>query len=299
MDRSRRQGAKESATIPPSSSRLTFKAKRNRKRIGPLWTRLPKPVVIADACGRALRRSLPALVGVGVLAAVGGSAWAGYRFVTTSPRFAITEIVVHGNQRLTSDDVRAALPVHVGDNVFASDLDSAMRSLRADPWIATARAYRVLPHTLAIELTEHAPVAIVELGELYLIDAEGHAFKRVTPTDDVGGFVAITGVERIGYLADEVHGAEQLRAVLGALDGWRANSERPKIDAAQFDARGTLTLRTADGALAVELGAIDDALAARMQIFDVVWASLTPGERANARVLHLDTRSDHVTVAFR
>lgn len=297
MDRSRRQGAKESATIPPSSSRLTFKAKRNRKRIGPLWTRLPKPVVIADACGRALRRSLPALVGVGVLAAVGGSAWAGYRFVTTSPRFAITEIVVHGNQRLTSDDVSAALPVHVGDNVFASDLDSAMRALRADPWIATAHAYRVLPHTLSIEITEHVPVAIVELGERYLIDAQGHAFKRATPADD--GLIAITGVERIAYLADEVHGAEQLRAVLGALDGWHTNSERPTIDAAQLDSRGTLTLRTADGATAVELGAIDDALAARMQIFDFVWASLTPGERATARVLHLDTRSDHVTVAFR
>jgi hypothetical protein len=30
-----------------------------------------------------------------------------------------------------------------------------------------------------------------------------------------------------------------------------------------------------------------------------VWASLDDAERASARAVHLDTRSDHVTIAFR
>src|SRR5258706_1161056 len=123
MDRS--VGGKP-AQSPPASSRLTVKAKPNRRRptTSPsVWARyqsLAKPAVVADACGRALRRSLPALIGIGVLGVIGGTAWAGYRFVTTSPRFAIHDIAIRGNHHLTVDQIRAALPVAVGDNVFAT-----------------------------------------------------------------------------------------------------------------------------------------------------------------------------------
>src|SRR5690349_12789263 len=121
MDRSRRSGAKEAAPqAPPTASRLTIKPRRNRRRAQSLWSRVPKPPQIADACGRALRRSLPVLAGGAVIALLGGSAWAGYRFVTTSPRFAITEIAVHGNQRLSIDDIRAATGIRLGDNVFST-----------------------------------------------------------------------------------------------------------------------------------------------------------------------------------
>src|SRR5579863_2731331 len=101
MDRSRRPGvAKESAPPPPSASRLTLKPRRNRRRTAPpgsLWSRVPKPGAIVDACGRALRRGLPVIAAGCVALALGGTAWAGYHFVTTSPHFAITDIAVHGN----------------------------------------------------------------------------------------------------------------------------------------------------------------------------------------------------------
>src|SRR5947209_7797618 len=75
----------------PPASRVTLK-KGNRRRTTPLWSRLPRPRALADACGRALRRSVPALlalVGIGVVA---GGGYAGYRFITSSPRFAIERI---------------------------------------------------------------------------------------------------------------------------------------------------------------------------------------------------------------
>src|SRR5256885_1080937 len=83
-------------------------------------------------------RALPALSGLGVLGAIGGTAWAGYRSVTTSSRFAIAEITVHGNRHVTTDQVRAVLPIAIGDNVFATDLDTVVRELRSNPWIASA-----------------------------------------------------------------------------------------------------------------------------------------------------------------
>ena len=301
MDRSRRQGAKE-AVAPPPASRLTLKPRRhpNRRRPGSIWARLPSGRQIADACGRALRRSLPAAIAGVVLAAVGGSAWAGYRFVTTSPRFAITEIAVHGNHHLTAEQIRADLPVRIGDNVFAADLDHALRRLRANPWIASAAGHRVLPHTVIVEIREHEPAAIVELGGLYLVDASGHPFKRAElALGDGAGLPVVTGLPRDGYLADPDGTAARIRAALDALATWRAEPSRPAIGEVHVDRAGALVLHTYDGATEIELGAADAGLPARMQTFDAAWAALGDAERTRARAVHLDARPDHVTVAFK
>src|SRR6185503_6850790 len=98
MDRSRRAGAKDTRPQPPPASRLTVKPRPNRRKVAPrgsFWSRLPRPMAIADACGRALRRGLHALIVLAVLGAIGGTAWAGYRFVTSLSGLAITEIQVN------------------------------------------------------------------------------------------------------------------------------------------------------------------------------------------------------------
>lgn len=256
-------------------------------------------MAIADACGRALRRSLPAVIAIVVLAAIGGTAWAGYRFVTTSPRFAVAEIQVNGNQVLSTDQVRASLPVRIGDNVFEADLDAVVEALRANPWIASASAHRMLPHTIVVEIREHVPAAIVQLGSLYLVDAEGHPFKRAElDTDECAGLPVITGLDRRAYLAAPAATAQQIQTALAALDQWRAEPERPSIGEVHLDPHGALTLVTYEQAISIQLGDLDDGLAERMKTFDAAWAELTSAERARTRAIHLDARSDQVTVAF-
>ena len=73
MDRSQRGGAKETPR-PPAASRLTFRGKKNRKKPGSIWSRLPRPAQLADGCGRMLRRSAPAAIGLAIVAAIGGTA---------------------------------------------------------------------------------------------------------------------------------------------------------------------------------------------------------------------------------
>src|SRR6476646_5244087 len=112
MDRSRRGTAKTaraSTESPvPAASRLTLRAKRNRRRPGSVWSRLPQPRAVLVSCGRALRRAVPAMVASVAITGVGTGVWFGYRFVTTSERFAITAIEVQGEHHLTEDQVRAA-----------------------------------------------------------------------------------------------------------------------------------------------------------------------------------------------
>lgn len=308
MDRSLRSGRERAGSSPdpraqpPRASRLTLKQpKRNRrKQQGSVWSRLPKPASIADACGRALRRSVPALVGVAVLATVGGTAWAGYRFVTTSQRFAITDIKIEGNNRLPTEQIVASLPVHVGDNVFSTNLDGLVRELRENPWIASAEAHRELPHTLAIVVREHVPTALVSLGGMYLVDTNGHPFKKAElAADDGAGLPIITGLDRAAYTANPDGTAAQIRDALDALAKWRdGNAERPSIGELHLDTHGGLTLVTYEHAIAIELGDLDKQLPQRMLTFDATWAELTASERTRTRAIHLDARADQVTVAF-
>jgi cell division septal protein FtsQ len=299
MDRSQRGGAKETSR-PPASSRLTFRAKKNRKRPGSIWSRVPRPAQMADACGRMLRRAAPAAIGVAIVGAIGGAAWAGYHFVTHSPRFAITTIDVRGNHHLSTDQVLADLPAHVGDNVFATSLDGVVRELRAEPWIAKASAHRILPHTIVIDVVEREPAAMADLGGLYLVDETGHPFKRAAiDADDGAGLPIVTGLDRTAYLADPDGTATQIRGALATLASWRASSDRPAIGELHLDAHGALTLHTYDEATAIQLGAADHDVASRMETFDAVWAELTDAERSRATSIHLDDRPDHVTVAFK
>lgn len=256
--------------------------------------------MLADACGRMLRRSLPALIGMVVLAAIGGTAWAGYRFVTTSPRFAVTTVEVQGNQVLTADQIRAVLPVRMGDNVFGIDLDALAAAVRENPWVDRVEARRVLPHTIVIDLREHVPAAVVQLGSPYLVDAEGHPFKRAELgiTDEGIGLPIITGLDRSAYLASPAATAAQVKAALGALEAWRSEGERPDIGELHLGMHGALTLVTYEQAIAIQLGDMDAGLAQRIKTFDATWAELTSAERKRTRAIHLDARSDQVTVAF-
>lgn len=307
MDRSRRQAASGArpATAPPASSRLTVRKYKNRRRPGSTWSRFPKPAAIADACGRALRRSLRAVALVCAIGAMAGSAWAGHRWLMTSPRFAITSIAVSGAHRVDAARLRAELPVRIGDNVFA-DLTAIARVARTDPWVASAEVHRILPHTIAIELREHTAAAVVELGERYLADPEGQPFKRIAPSDlaalDPDGDGAprlplITGLTRAAYTADPQATARTVRDAIAAAGHWRA-AGRPALGGLELDPHGVVTLRTADPAIAILLGGLGGGLDARIRMFDVAWAGLSEAERSRTRAVHLDARSDHVTVAF-
>lgn len=299
MDRYRRQGANGArpAIAPPASSRLTVRKHKNRRRPGTVWSRLPRPRAVADACGRALRRSVPAVAAVVALGVLAGAVWAAHRWMTRSSRFAIATIAVHGAHRVDPDELRAALPVRVGDNVFA-DLAAIARVVRADPWVAAADVHRRLPDTLVIELREHTAAAVLEIGELYLVDASGHPFKRAEiEAGEAEGLPILTGIDRASYAEYPEPAAATARLAIAAHEGWRG-AGRPAIGEIHVDPHGGVTLHTYDRAVAIQLGALGSELAGRMRTFDTAWAALSDAERTRARAVHVDARPDHVTVAF-
>ncbi|MEZ4363609.1 MAG: FtsQ-type POTRA domain-containing protein [Kofleriaceae bacterium] len=233
------------------------------------------------------------------MAAFGGAAALGHRWVTTSARFAIRAIEVRGAHALSPDAVASLLPVRIGDNMFASDTVSLERVLRGNPWIEDADVHRELPGVLIATITERAPLALVDLGAPYLVDASGAPFKRAAlERGEAQGLPVISGVERLAFRADPVSSTGLIRAGLEIIARWQASS-RPTIAQLIFDDFGGVTLRTQEPALTIALGALDDpSLTNRMHRFEEAWARLSEEERARTESIYLDAGSSQATIAF-
>jgi POTRA domain, FtsQ-type len=341
----------------PARSRIVLRKPKGNRRLASA-RRLPPVHECLDACGRALRRCAPVLVGLAMISAFGAAAALSHNWITTSQRFAIGAIDIRGTRVIDAAEAKALLPVHLGDNMFAADTRTLERALAAHPWVARVEVHRELPRTLVATITERTAAAVVDLGALYLVDPAGKPFKRVSlePSDadelasaeadaealaadqaaaaspasptaeaaavpapltaalaaasssEAANLPVITGIERLAFRADPVATTRLIRSGLAAIEMWRsgggadhgrAQADRPAVAEIRFDAHRGLTLRTAEPAVAVFLGALDDpSLAERMALFDAAWSHLSPDERARTETMYLDAGLGQATIAF-
>lgn len=169
----------------------------------------------ADGDSRALR-VFRAVVGLVMIIGIGsGVAWGARRYVRTSPRFAVSEIVTAGGKHRGPEDLSSIAGVSKGQNIFSIDLDRSRARLTADPWIESAELTRQLPGTITIRVVEREPAGIVAMNEgTYLVTRDGLVIKRVEPNDPLD-FHIVTGVA-LKALVDDREGAT--RTIRSALD---------------------------------------------------------------------------------
>jgi cell division protein FtsQ len=143
-------------------------------------------------------------------AVVAGSSFGLYRYVSSTPRFAIKKIVVDGVSHRTEEEIARRGGVVTGKNVFTLDLEVARRAILADPWVESASVTRKLPSTVSINVVEREAAALVAIsGSLYLATRGGEVFKRVEPGDPTD-FVLITGVGGEGEMVRDRAGVVAL-----------------------------------------------------------------------------------------
>jgi len=193
-----------------------------------------------------------------MVAAIGFGGREAYRFATTSPVLAISEIRLTGNARTKEREIRQALGHAEGDNILLADGRDAEARLRELPWIAKATVSRSFPQGLEVEVLEREAAALVDLGHLYLVDREGEVFKRVMPGDPMD-LPVITGLSRDEWTERPIEARAKLGEVLGALEIY-GESEIAKslpVSELHFDQTEGLTLYLGDRGLAAKLGSGD------------------------------------------
>jgi hypothetical protein len=127
---------------------------------------------------------------------------AAYRTATTADYFAVSEIRVSGNSRLSETEVVEAAAIERGVNIFRVDVEVIAQRLRQHPWVLEAKAARKLPRGLEIGVVERKVEALVLFDVPYLVDDSGAVFKRWAPGDPTPAPI-ITGLSREQLSSDE------------------------------------------------------------------------------------------------
>jgi cell division septal protein FtsQ len=89
----------------------------------------------------------------------------------------LEKVSVEGNRYLSGDEVVRALGLPLGESMFKLDLKGATDKVRGMDWVERVFIERRLPRSILVSIKERRPVALLERGQLYGVDAEG----RVLP----------------------------------------------------------------------------------------------------------------------
>ena len=138
---------------------------------------------VSPGRGRSWRPSWRTVAQVLAVLMVGG--YGVYRLgliAMSTDALTVTRITVNGNTRMSRGEVLALLDDVRGANMVTADLEGWRQRLLTSPWVADAAIRRVLPGTLAVAISERAPMGIARIGEsLYLIDQRGTIIDEFGP----------------------------------------------------------------------------------------------------------------------
>jgi cell division septal protein FtsQ len=192
---------------------------------------------------RPLRAGKGLLAGVvlwlALLALVGAGGWYGWRqagpdvLVWADQFFEIKVVEITRTERISRGDVLAMLDLEPGRGLLLIDLVQAQRSLETHPWIRRAVVRRVFPDTLAVELDEREPVAVLKTGtggREFLLDRDGTLISEGVPVADEG-LPVLMGVEYADAILGTGNTAVRVRsgiALAGLLD--RSGVGRTEVD---------------------------------------------------------------------
>ncbi|MDP2131008.1 MAG: FtsQ-type POTRA domain-containing protein [Erythrobacter sp.] len=206
------------------------------------WSRIWLAMIIGGAVGIAF--VIASLAGVPALAE------AQVARIAADAGFEVRNVRVTGTSRMDEQQVYARALAQRNQAMPDVDIAALRAELRALPWVEDARVSIQLPHTLAIDIVERTPHAVLEKADrLVLIDAGGVELEPIS-ADKAKGMLHLSG----RGAAKQARNLEQLIAAAPAL--------APQVEAAEWvgNRRWNLTFRTGQ-LLALPEGEVEAATA--------------------------------------
>lgn len=252
------------------------------------------------SAGRLLNAIKLIVGGVLVVGLTGLMFWTVYRYALTTPRFAIQNVEVTGNQRLSRARVAEVAGIRTGQNIFATDMETLQRRLLDEPWIRTAQVTRDIPNALQITIKEYEVAALVNLEDvLYLVTSEGEPFKQVSP-GEAFDLPLITGLSSAELARDRKREVERIGMATDVLKQY-SRLDQSRVHVAQevhLQDDGRVTLVVGVRGLHLELGR--DNFRKKLQMAGRVLAELgSKGGQPEAIFLDNETHPERVVVRLR
>lgn len=211
------------------------------------------------------RRARRALIWLGGVAMVSILGFAAYRWhapltaaVAAAPAvffenryFFVREIQVRGGEKVGGDEIVAMAGLRRGMNIWRIEPGTIEKKVAMHPWVRRVLVRRDFPRRIVIEVEERTPKAIVALGKLYYVDADGLLFKEVGAGENVN-FPLLTGLrtEQLAKANPAMRGKIQDAVRLGDLMAKDSHT----LSEIHFDESDRLVVYTTAFPVALKMG---------------------------------------------
>lgn len=221
-----------------------------------------------------------------------------HRFLSDSSFFTIKTIELSSQStHVTTKEMQAYLAPYIGKSLYSINMDEVTEKAKQHPWIKTIVIRRFPPHELHVDFREHAPIALISLQQLYLIDDEGDLFK-LSHKNDALELPIITGIARPGFLKNKPIEKYQIKLAIAALNQHiSANSPGGKIFELHISNAFRITVHFKSG-LQVILGK-DDYQRKWLKLLQIL--SILQEKKEDLEYAYLDDypNSDQVAIRFK
>jgi len=205
------------------------------------------------------------LATLGILVIFAGAVWilygwreqivsasvAAQRFIIENPYFAVREIQVRGGDKVRGNEIISMAGLRHGMNLWNIEPEKIEEKVSRHPWVRKVLVRREFPRRVVIEVEERRPKAIVAVGKLYYVDADGVLFKEVAQGENVR-FPMLTGIrtEELGSSDPAVRRRIQDALRLGDLMAKDSHA----LSEIHFDAPDRLVVYTIAHPVAIHMG---------------------------------------------
>lgn len=136
---------------------------------------------------------------------VGGHTDEVVKVTTSTFGFAVEDVEIAGNKRMSELDVLSALGLDGETSMIGFDATQARKVLAALPWVQSVDVQKIYPDRVRISLVERQPYAVWQHGDdLDIIDNEGRVIVPFRP-GFVGDLPLVVGSGAEKKAADFVH----------------------------------------------------------------------------------------------
>lgn len=117
-----------------------------------------------------------------------------YDVFTQCNYFKMKDLSIEGTCKFSEKQILKQAGISRGANILSVNLSTAKKRLLTHSWIIDAEIKRKLPSKIIIKIKEHKPLAILDLGDKFIIDINGKIFKEKIQSD-ADNLPIITGLK--------------------------------------------------------------------------------------------------------
>lgn len=209
-----------------------------------------------------------------------------YRAFVSATLFRLNNVEVANSRRLTRGEILAIAGAEPGCDLLRMNLKTMGEHLLQNPWIESVRIRRYFPDGLSIAVTEREPLAVVNMGFIYYLDAKGNVFKVLNQGDRLD-YPVVTGFSEEDLNTDPAGTREALKATCDLLMILREKGAFILADVSEihYDKGYGFTMFTSTDALPVKIGSGD--FSAKVDRFARIYRELM-AQRSTLHYIDLD-----------